>query len=176
MQSNKKSTDNIKYISMVALFTAFAVILSYVETFIPIIPIQGVKLGLANFAVVLVMYLMGYRAAITLNIVRIVIIGAFFGNLFSICFSMAGALVSFGAMALAKKSGKISMVTVAILGGVFHNVGQIIVASFVVNNYGIMIYIPILIVSGIITGMVIGILASIIYRRVKDDFVYFRHD
>lgn len=168
--------QNSKNIAMTALFTAFAVILSYIESFIPVIGIPGVKLGLANFAIMLALYLLGYRHAIITNIVRIIIIGAFFGNLFSICFSIAGAVISFCAMALCKKTGKLSMVTVAIVGGVFHNVSQILVAAFVVNTYGIITYIPVLIVSGIVTGLIIGILSDIVYRRIKNDFIRFRNN
>ena len=155
-------------ISINAVFTAFAVVLSYIETFIPVMGIPGVKLGLANFAIVLALYILGYKNAITINIVRILIIGAFFGNLFSICFSIAGAVISFIPMALLKRTGKVSMFTVAITGGVFHNVGQIFVASFVVDTYSVFSYVPVLIISGIVTGAVIGILAGIVYKRIKN--------
>lgn len=165
-----------KNISISALFTAFAVILSYIETFIPAIGIPGVKLGLANFAIVLALYFLGYRQAIIINIVRIIIIGAFFGTLFSICFSIAGAIVSFVAMAVFKKTEKFSMVTVAIIGGVFHNIGQIVVAAIVVDTYGIFTYIPVLILSGIVTGLVIGILSDIVYRRTRHDFIRYRNN
>lgn len=160
IQSSKK-------ISITALFTAFAVILSYVETFIPMIGIPGVKLGLANFAIVLALYFLGYSEAVLINVIRIIIIGAFFGNWFSILFSIVGALVSFLAMAVFKKTGRVSMETVAIAGGVFHNLGQIVVAAFVVDNYSVYSYIPALIVSGIITGCIIGIVSDIVYKRTK---------
>lgn len=156
-----------KRISISAMFTAFAVILSYVETFLPAIWIPGVKLGLANFAIILALYFLGYREAIMINIVRIVIIGAFFGNLFGIFFSISGAIFSFIIMAAAKKTKKLSMVTIGILGGVFHNIGQIIVAAFVVNSYSVITYIPILILSGIITGTIIGTVSDIVYKRIN---------
>lgn len=159
--------QNNKRISVLALFTAFAVILSYLETFIPAIGIPGVKLGLANFSIVLALYFLGYKEGILINIIRIIIIGAFFGNLFSIYFSIAGAVISYLVMALLKKTGRFSMITVAIAGGVFHNIGQIIIASFVVDNYGVFTYLPVLIISGIFTGSIIGILSEIIYKRTK---------
>lgn len=160
-------TRSSKNISVTALFTAFAVILSYVETFIPVTGIPGVKLGLANFAIVLALYFLGYKEAIIINIIRIIIIGAFFGNLFSICFSIAGAVISFLAMTFFKKTEKVSIITVAVAGGVFHNVGQLIVAAFVVETYSVVVYLPVLIVSGIITGMIIGVISDIIYKRTK---------
>ena len=159
-----------KKISLSALFTAFAVILSYIETLFPSIGIPGVKLGLANLAIILVMYFLGCRWAIVVNVVRIIIIGAFFGSLFQILFSIAGAIVSFLVMALFKKTCIFSMVTVAIVGGVFHNVGQMIVASVIVKTYGIITYLPVLIISGLITGAIIGTLSDIIYKRTKHIF------
>lgn len=157
-----------KKISLLALFTAFAVVLSYVETFIPAIGIPGAKLGLANFAIIMVMYTVGNKEAFITNIIRIIIIGAFFGNLFSICFSIAGALFSFIGMVILKETNKISMITVAIIGGVLHNIGQIIVASFILNNVGIFTYAPALIIAGIITGTIIGIISGILYKRTKE--------
>ena len=138
-----------KKISLMALFTAFAVILSYIETFIPTVGIPGAKLGLANFAVIMVMYAVGNKEAFFINVIRIIIIGLFFGNMFSICFSIAGALVS-------------------IIGGVLHNVGQIIIASVILKNVGIFTYVPILMIAGIITGTVIGILSNILYKRTRE--------
>jgi heptaprenyl diphosphate synthase len=162
--------QNSRKISLIALFTAFAVVLSYIESFIPVTGIPGVKLGLANFSIVLAIYLLGDKEGILINFVRILIVGAFFGNLFSISFSLAGAVASYVIMILLKRTGKVSMLTVAITGGVFHNIGQIIVAGFVVDTYGVYTYIPVLIISGIITGGIIGILSEIIYKRTKHLF------
>ena len=152
-----------KKISLMALFTAFAVILSYIETFIPTVGIPGAKLGLANFAVIMVMYAVGNKEAFFINVIRL-----FFGNMFSICFSIAGALVSFIGMVLLKSTKRISMITVAIIGGVLHNVGQIIIASVILKNVGIFTYVPILMIAGIITGTVIGILSNILYKRTRE--------
>lgn len=156
-----------KKISLLALFTAFAVVLGYVESFIPSIGIPGVKLGLANLSVILALYFLGYYQGIVISLIRILIIGMFFGNLFSILFSIAGAVVSYGIMALLRKTNKVSMVTVGIFGGVFHNIGQMIVAIFVVDTYQVIYYLPVLIISGIVTGAVIGIVSNIIYTRTR---------
>ena len=106
--------------------------------------------------------------AFFINVIRIIIIGLFFGNMFSICFSIAGALVSFIGMVLLKSTKRISMITVAIIGGVLHNVGQIIIASVILKNVGIFTYVPILMIAGIITGTVIGILSNILYKRTRE--------
>lgn len=92
-----------KKISLMALFTAFAVILSYIETFIPTVGIPGAKLGLANFAVIMVMYAVGNKEAFFINVIRIIIIGLFFGNMFSICFSIAGGFGKLYRYGLVKK-------------------------------------------------------------------------
>lgn len=160
-----------KKISILSLFSAFAIILSYIESFFPVIGISGVKLGLANLAVVLAMYLLGYKEAFFINIIRIILVGAMFGNLFGILFSISGAAISFVAMALLKMTKKFSIVSVGIVGGVFHNIGQIVVAAFVVDTFNVIVYVPILIFSGIITGLIIGILVQIIYSRTKNIFM-----
>ena len=121
-----------------------------------------------DFAVIMVMYAVGNKEAFFINVIRIIIIGLFFGNMFSICFSIAGALVSFIGMVLLKSTKRISMITVAIIGGVLHNVGQIIIASVILKNVGIFTYVPILMIAGIITGTVIGILSNILYKRTRE--------
>lgn len=154
-----------KKIAVTALFTSFALILSYIETFFPVIGIPGVKLGLANLMIVISLYLLGTKEALMINCVRIILVGFMFGNLFSIVYSLAGAAFSFIVMVTAKKM-KMTIVTVGILGGVFHNIGQIIVAGFVVETYSVFSYIPVLMISGIVTGTVIGVLCLMIENRV----------
>lgn len=156
-----------KRIAITALFTSFGIVLSYIESFIPVIGIPGVKLGLANLAIVIALYFLNIRQALIINIIRILIVGFMFANLFSIIYSFAGATFSFIIMIFAKKLN-FSVVTVGILGGVFHNLGQIIVASFVVETYSVFYYIPVLIVSGVITGAMIGALSLIVLKRVNN--------
>lgn len=154
-------------ISVISLFSAFAILLSYVETFIPSIGVPGAKLGLANIAVVLALYLLNAESAIIVDVVRIVIVGLLFGNLFSITFALAGAFVSLTVMIIIKKVFGFSIITTSIFGGFFHNVGQIIVAMILVDNYSIVYYMPILMIVGIITGLVIGLLAKVLYERTS---------
>lgn len=154
-------------VSILSMFTAFAIILSYVESFIPVAGIPGVKLGLANLAILLALYFLGTKEAALVNVVRIIVVGFLFGNLFSIIYSIAGAIFSLAVMAVLKKTDKFHLQTVSIAGGVFHNIGQIIIAAFVVETYSVINYMPVLIISGIITGIAIGIVADIIYNRTK---------
>ena len=159
-----------KKISICALFTAFAVILSYVETMLPSVAIPGVKLGLANFSILLILYLIDGKYAFLVNVCRILIIGFMFGNLFTIVFSLVGATVSILAMIIMKKI-KVSIITVSMVGGVAHNLGQIIVAGFIVESYSVFYYLPTLIIVGMITGTVIGILIKLVYKRIEQFFI-----
>lgn len=154
-------------VSVLSMFTAIAIVLSYIESFIPVIGIPGVRLGLANLAIVLVIYYLGAKEALLVNVARILVVGFLFGNMFSIFYSIAGALFSMAAMIHTKKLGKLHLQSVSIVGGVAHNVGQIIVAAFAVSTYGVIYYVPVLIISGIITGLAIGIIANIIFERTK---------
>ena len=147
------------------MFSAFAILAAYVETFIPTIGIPGAKLGLANIAVVLALYILDAESAIIVNVVRIVIVGLLFGSLISISFALAGAFVSLTVMIVLKKFFNFSIITVSIFGGFFHNVGQIIVAKILVGSYSVLYYLPVLLIIGIVTGFIIGLLARVLYER-----------
>ena len=154
-------------ISVISMFSAFAVLAAYVETFIPSIGVPGARLGLANIAVVLALYLLDAESAIIINVVRIVIVGLLFGSLISISFALAGAFVSLTVMIIMKKVFGFSIITVSIFGGFFHNIGQVIVAMILVNNYSVLYYLPVLLIVGIVTGLIIGILAKVLYERTS---------
>ena len=154
-----------KIIAMIGVMAAFAAVLSYIEAMIAFsIWIPGVKLGLANIAVVIVLYLYGEKEALSVNVIRIIIVSLLFGNMFSMLYSLAGAAFSFIAMVLFKKMDCFSALGVSVAGGVFHNLGQAIVASFIVNTYSVMFYVPALIIAGIVTGIIIGIVSKAIIR------------
>ena len=157
-----------KKIAFLGLFVALAFVLSYIEFLLPIsIGIPGAKIGLANLVVMVALYTVGERDAIALSLIRVVLVGLTFGNLSMMMYSLAGAVLSLTAMLLAKKTGKFSMTGVSILGGVFHNVGQIIVAILVLETESLLYYLPFLIIIGTITGVLIGIVANLITVRVK---------
>ncbi len=168
----KKHALSTKTIAMLAMMIAVAMVFSYVEAMIPInFGIPGVKLGLANLAIVAALYLMGGKKALLISVVRIILSGFLFGNLASILYSMAGGLLSLALMVLLKKTNKLSVVSVSVVGGIAHNIGQIIVAMLVVESLKLVLYIPVLLVSGFITGMLIGIVSNIVLPRIKRAFV-----
>ena len=149
------------------VFVALALIFSYVETLIPFqIGIPGVKLGLANLIVVIALYKTDVKEALLLSVTRVVLSGFIFGNLASILYSLAGGLLSLAVMALLKKYADLSIIGVA--GGVFHNIGQLVVAAIVVETYSVTGYLPVLLVAGLITGFVIGTVATEITRRLRN--------
>ena len=149
------------------VFTALALIFSYVETLIPInFGIPGIKLGLANLIIIIALYKMSLKEAYALSVVRVVLAGFMFGNLFSIIYSLAGGLLSLTVMALLKKTEKFSLLGISMAGGVFHNVGQLIVAMIVMENLNIAYYMPVLLISGLITGFMIGLVAGEMLKRL----------
>lgn len=149
------------------VFTALALIFSYVETLIPVnLGIPGVKLGLANLIIVVALYKMRLSEAYLLSVVRVLLAGFIFGNYFSIIYSLAGGLSSLTVMALLKKWGGFSLQGISIAGGVFHNIGQLIVAAVVVETFSVTYYFPVLLVAGLLTGLVIGIVAEMMLKRL----------
>ena len=149
--------------ALTALMVSLALIFSYIEFLIPFTPaIPGIKLGIANLA----LYYLGPRYALTVNIVRVLIAGLLFSGVFGAAYSMAGALLSFLVMVLLKKTGLFSVTGVSIAGGVAHNLGQILVASFLVSNLKMFAYFPVLIFSGVASGAAIGIISWLILQRL----------
>lgn len=149
------------------VFTALALIFSYVETLIPIhLGIPGVKLGLANLIIVITLYKMGVKEAYILSVVRVVLAGFIFGNMFSILYSMAGGLLSLTVMIFLKKTDKFSIMGISTAGGVFHNIGQLIMAAIVLESLSITYYLPVLLISGVLTGFLIGFIANEMLKRL----------
>lgn len=157
-----------KKVSTYGLLVALAFILSYIEALFPAsVPIPGIKLGLANLVVLAALYTMGVKEAFVLSIIRIILAGFTFGNLSTMLFSLAGGILSWLVMSLLKYFRSFSQVGVSIAGGVTHNMGQIIVAIFVTENINIIYYFPFLMLSGLISGTVIGIVGAMIIKRIK---------
>lgn len=147
---------------------ALALIFSYVEVLIPFsIGIPGIKLGLANIVVVFALYTIGTKEAYVISIARILISGFMFGNVMAIAYSFAGGMLSLTIMWLLKKTNLLSCISVSIAGGIAHNIGQIVIATFIVSNYSVMYYIPVLMVAGFITGTLIGIVSQEVFIRIK---------
>ena len=150
------------------VFVALALIFSYIETLIPFqIGIPGVKLGLANLVIVIALYRMTVGEVYLLSGVRVVLTGFLFGNLMSILYSLAGGILSLTVMWGMKRIRSVSILGVSIAGGVFHNIGQLLAAALMVETYGVFSYLPVLLISGLLTGFVIGLAAGEMLKRIR---------
>lgn len=155
-------------VAVFGVFTSLALILSYVELLIPInFGIPGMKLGLANLLVVILLYKGCPRDTLLLSVIRILLSGLIFGNMFSIFYSLGGGLLSLAVMVFLKKTGQFTVAGISIGGGASHNVGQLLVAMFVVQTYQVGYYLPVLLIAGVITGAVIGILSAEVLKRTQ---------
>ncbi|MEG1847506.1 MAG: Gx transporter family protein [Lachnospiraceae bacterium] len=154
--------------ALLSVLLAFAMILSYIESLVPFyFGAPGIKLGLANLVVVLLLYLFGWKEALSINLLRIVLSGFLFGNLYAILYSLAGGILSFCVMLVIKKMPRFSIVSVSICGAVSHNIGQILVAMVVVQTAAIAYYIPVLLLAGLMTGFLIGTIALQVEKRIR---------
>ena len=149
------------------LFAAVAIIFGYVESLVPVFTgIPGIKLGLANLAVLFILDRYSFKEAALVSVVRILVIGFMFGNLFSILYSLAGAALSMTVMTLMLKKTSFSLIGVSVAGGVSHNIGQLIIAMLIVNNASVFVYAPALLVAGVLAGILIGGLTKEVVGRL----------
>ena len=165
-----KNSRWYKKTAILGLSLALAMVLSYVETLIPInFGIPGIKLGLANLVVLAGLYRMKPGEVLLVSFARIMLIGFLFGNGMSIIYSLAGGLLSFLVMFFLIKTGSFSPVGVSAAGGVSHNIGQIIVAAAVLKSVKLFYYLPVLILSGVVTGVLMGILTGRVLKVITGD-------
>ena len=155
-------------IARMGLLTALALILSYVESLIPaFVAVPGVKMGLANIVVVFALYTLGPGEAAIISIIRVLLSSLLFGSILSLSYSAAGAVISLLSMIILMKTKIFGVTSVSVTGGVFHNLGQILVACLVLETDVVLYYLPVLILRGTITGAVIGIASSIVIKRLQ---------
>lgn len=156
-------------VAQLGLMTTLALIFSYVESLIPVfVGIPGVKLGLANVVLVYLLYQTNAKDAVLVSIMRILLSGFLFGNTMSILFSLTGMLFSLASMYILKKIKGFSILGVSVAGGCMHNIGQLCIAAFVVQTSRLVYYIPVLLISGLVTGLFIGILVKLIFYYIPN--------
>ena len=156
-----------KKITCCALFAVFALALSYLERLIPpLVTIPGIKLGLANIAVISVLYRFGMRYAFLVSVTRILLAGLLFGDLNSLFFSLCGGMLSFCVICLLVKVNCFGFAGFIAAGGGFHNIGQLAAASLVLSTGAVWYYLPVLLISGTITGILNGIISWLIVKRM----------
>ena len=155
-----------KTLVFLSLFTAVAMVLSYIEAILPPIwsAVPGIKIGLPNIIIIFLLYRLSAKQAAAVSLVRILLSALLFGNAVTLLYSLAGAALSLAVMAILKKIDRFSMVGVSVLGGVFHNLGQILMAMLILETAEIGYYMIILTVTGTIAGVLVGILGALLTR------------
>ena len=157
----------MKKTAFCGLVLALALIAGYVENLVPVaVAIPGIKLGAANSVILILLYMVGVKEAFLVNISRVLLSGFLFGSMSSILFSLSGAVLSLFVMTLIKKTDRFSINGVSMAGGVFHNIGQLAMAALVLETTAVCYYLPVLIITGSITGFLIGVLSGEIYKRI----------
>lgn len=158
----------VKKVAVLGLCVALAMIMSYIESLFPLnLAVPGIKMGLANIVIIFLLYRVGFSSACIVSLIRVFLVSMLFGNVMMMAYSIAGAVLSLAVMLVLKKCGKFSVVGVSIAGGVAHNAGQIIMAVILLGAKQIAYYLPVLTVTGTVTGVLIGIAASVVIKRVK---------
>ena len=159
---------NVKKLTVMALMLSLALVIFVAESFIPpLVPIPGVKLGLANIITLIAVYILGRKEAFVILTLRIIIASVFSGGMAGFLYSMAGGLVCFAVTALASlRLGENRMWVVSVLGAIGHNAGQLTVACIVIGSAYVMWYAPFLIISAIVTGAFTGVAAQVTTSRL----------
>ena len=154
-------------VAFLGLSIALAMILSFVESQIPVFTaVPGMKVGLPNLVMVFLLYRVGWKETVVVSLIRVVLVALLFGNLQSLIFSIAGAVLSLTGMILLQKTKLFSPITVSVVGGILHNVGQIIAACLWTRTAQIAYYLPVLFISGICAGVVIGLASGLLLKRL----------
>ena len=161
--------EKTKKIAFLGIATSVALILAYIEAILPPIwtAVPGIKVGLPNLIIILVLYRFGFKYAAMVSGVRLIIVSILFGNAMTLAYSVAGAVLSLVLMGTLKKADKFSTVGVSIVGAVSHNLGQIIVAIFLFDTVQIGYYMIVLAFTGTVAGIFIGLAGTILLKRLK---------
>ncbi len=158
-------------VAMCGVFCAVALVLSYLEGLVPLgalLGIPGVKLGLANIAVVVVFYRIGIYHAAAVSLLRILISSLLFGSVTSFAFSLCGGILSFLALALTRRIYEkyIGLIGVSVLCAAAHNIGQILAAFVLMREAGVFLYLPLLLVAAVFCGAVTGVISALLMRAI----------
>ena len=168
--------NNTRRLTALSLTVSFALILSFIESRIPaFVAIPGIKVGLANIAIIFTLYKFGIKEAIAVSAVRVCLMATLFGSPVSFIYSLTGAVLSLSVMLLLKKLTPLSEVAVSVSGGVMHNIGQICAASIMLGTNVVMYYLPFLLLSGTIAGIAVGVASGILIKKVTIDLSYVKN-
>ena len=156
-----------KILATDAMFLTLALVVSYIEVLIPVpVGIPGVKLGLANGVIMVLLFFTTWTRTLEISVIRVVLAGFLFGNPMTIAYSLAGGILSLVIMGLLKKIEGFSPIGISVGGGVAHNIGQLSVAVFLMENTKIYYYAPVLLITGTIAGIIIGVLSGVLVKKI----------
>lgn len=161
--------NKAKRTAFIGVLTATALVLSYIEAILPPIysAVPGIKVGLPNIVIIFILYKLGSKEAFAVSLFRVVAVSVLFGNFMTLAYSTAGAVLSLGVMILLKKTNMFSTVGVSIAGGVFHNLGQIVVAMVLLSSAEIGYYMTVLAITGTLAGTFIGLVGALLIKRTE---------
>lgn len=164
-----------KVTAFLGVFTAVALILAYVEFLLPpLFPsIPGIKMGLPNIIIVFLLYRRSAYSAIAVSLLRIVLVTMLFGNVMALMYSLSGGILSLLIMILLRRLNFLSTVGVSVAGGVSHNVGQVLMAMLLLETAELGYYLVVLIITGIIAGVFIGLCGSVLIKKVPANLLFF---
>lgn len=163
-----ESMTKTRRVALVGVMLVLALAASYAERVAPspIPAVPGIKLGLANAVILIVLYTTNVRTALVLNVMRVFMSGLLFSGIWGAAYGLSGALLSFAVMAALQGTRRFGVVGVSVAGGAAHNVGQLLLAMWLVKTPGLAAYLPVLLVSGAIAGTLVGVVAGVCVRRL----------
>lgn len=160
---------NTRQIALSGLLTALMLVFGFIERMLPIPGAPpGVKLGLANSVLLYAVYMMDTKESFVLMLLKVLLTGFLFGNPQSMIYSFSGSLLSVCAMLLMHKVKQVSPVGVSVVGACFFNVGQVIAAAIIVNMPALLVsYLPVLLISAVVTGVLTGVAATLVMKHLR---------
>lgn len=161
--------NKTKKLTLLSVFTAIAMVLSYIEMLLPpiVASVPGIKIGLANIVIIFLIYKFSFKSAAAVSVIRVLLTSLLFGNAVIFLYSLCGAVLSLIFMGILKKTDSFSKISVSVVGGVSHNLGQILVAIALMQNLKIGYYMAVLTVSGTLSGVVVGIISGYVLKHTE---------
>ena len=168
---NEHRTPPVKRVALIGILLAFTLIMGLVERMIPLDGmVPGMRLGLANLAIVISLYALPTRDTLLLVVLKCLMMTIFSGSAIALLYSVTGSLSSLIIMLLLIKMKNVSVIGVSVAGAAFHNLGQILIARFIFGSWGILMYLPFLLIIGTVSGIVVGYLAKAVQKRINSYF------
>jgi len=169
MPTHTKAITSVRSITLGAMFIVIALVFSYIENLIPLpIPIPGIKLGFANIAVIVALYRLGAKFAVVVNIARIILAGLLFSGISAMLYALAGGILSVMVMIILEKSNKFTTFGVSVGGASAHIIGQILLAACVIQNSSILLMLPVLLISAVVSGIIIGFISRLLIHNLNN--------